>query len=272
MKMPKRDVPKTQVKQLLQKGWSVASIARRLGCCKSTVTNRLKEWGWYKTRRVPEKEKRYVPYKDPEILKRAYERTPSTRLLGVQFGVATSTIKDWMLRNRIPNNLRKAALGFDPKNPWTNETRLSRAYKKYGAKNLARKWGCDNKTIFNWLNRFKLKKRAPTGPGVVYPSTYRRRPSPGRKRLPGRLTLFLRKWVGHCQKCGDCEYLGLLDVHHFDHDRFHNEPKNLAVLCVRCHALDTREIKRVTKISTKERKCMQSAWSQWHKRWGEAKA
>ena len=35
-----------------------------------------------------------------------------------------------------------------------------------------------------------------------------------------------------CEKCGSTEHLC---VHHIDHNRKHNEPSNLQVLCKKCH-------------------------------------
>lgn len=45
--------------------------------------------------------------------------------------------------------------------------------------------------------------------------------------------------------CGRCGYDAdpvMLDVHHKDGDRTHNELQNLIVLCVWCHALETRRV------------------------------
>ena len=49
------------------------------------------------------------------------------------------------------------------------------------------------------------------------------------------------------EKCEWCPetILKLLDVHHLDHDRSHNDGSNLIVLCVRCHALETRGLVRI---------------------------
>lgn len=43
-----------------------------------------------------------------------------------------------------------------------------------------------------------------------------------------------------CSTCGFGEHELLLDVHHLDEDRSHNDLENLAVLCVMCHARITR--------------------------------
>jgi hypothetical protein len=52
----------------------------------------------------------------------------------------------------------------------------------------------------------------------------------------------------HGQKCEHCQYnerKELLDVHHIDSDRNNNEPSNLMVLCVMCHAAVTRRLAKI---------------------------
>lgn len=47
------------------------------------------------------------------------------------------------------------------------------------------------------------------------------------------------------KSCMDCGYdliEAMLDVHHIDGNRNHNDVNNLKVLCVWCHALETRNI------------------------------
>lgn len=45
-----------------------------------------------------------------------------------------------------------------------------------------------------------------------------------------------------CAKCGYKLFERMLDVHHRDGNRRHNKLENLIVLCVWCHALETRRI------------------------------
>ncbi len=46
--------------------------------------------------------------------------------------------------------------------------------------------------------------------------------------------------ASHGSKCEWCNEILLLDAHHIDHDRTNVTPDNLMVLCVYCHALETR--------------------------------
>jgi hypothetical protein len=52
----------------------------------------------------------------------------------------------------------------------------------------------------------------------------------------------LRKYGASCRRCGYKEIEKMLDVHHKDGNRAHNQISNLEVLCVWCHALYTRKI------------------------------
>jgi hypothetical protein len=47
-----------------------------------------------------------------------------------------------------------------------------------------------------------------------------------------------------CERCDYKEEVKMLDVHHIDGDRENNELENLEILCVWCHALDTRRVDR----------------------------
>ena len=42
-----------------------------------------------------------------------------------------------------------------------------------------------------------------------------------------------------CEYCGYSECVGILEVHHLDHDRDNNSEENLAILCPNCHRKDT---------------------------------
>ena len=52
----------------------------------------------------------------------------------------------------------------------------------------------------------------------------------------------LKYYGAKCNRCGYGEIEQMLDVHHRDKNREHNEIENLEVLCVWCHALETRGI------------------------------
>ena len=41
-----------------------------------------------------------------------------------------------------------------------------------------------------------------------------------------------------CMRCGWCEYPEILEVHHIDRNRTHNQPENLRVLCANCHLIE----------------------------------
>ena len=49
-----------------------------------------------------------------------------------------------------------------------------------------------------------------------------------------------KKYGKICSRCGYGEHERMLDVHHKDKNRAHNQITNLEVLCVWCHALETR--------------------------------
>jgi len=52
----------------------------------------------------------------------------------------------------------------------------------------------------------------------------------------------LRNYGAKCNHCAYDKYTEMLDVHHIDGDRSNNQIENLEVLCVWCHALETRKI------------------------------
>lgn len=51
----------------------------------------------------------------------------------------------------------------------------------------------------------------------------------------------LRHYGARCKVCDYSQDSRMLDVHHIDEDRSHNDLPNLVVLCVWCHALETRK-------------------------------
>jgi hypothetical protein len=53
-----------------------------------------------------------------------------------------------------------------------------------------------------------------------------------------------RKYGKRCCKCGYDEYEEMLDVNHKDHNRNNGKLTNLEVLCVWCHAFETRILNR----------------------------
>ena len=53
----------------------------------------------------------------------------------------------------------------------------------------------------------------------------------------------LRRYAKKCVCCGYGEIVRMLDVHHKDGDRNNGDITNFEVLCVWCHALQTRRIK-----------------------------
>lgn len=60
----------------------------------------------------------------------------------------------------------------------------------------------------------------------------------------GKASYRIRALRDYGYKCMNCEYTEddrMLDVHHIDGDRSNNELDNLKVLCVWCHALETRK-------------------------------
>ena len=243
---------KTKVRQLLKEGKTFKEIGEELGCTRGTVKNRLEEWNIT----LPARGKKKSPcknlpfYQDKDVLEKAYKEIPSTILLGEKYGVSTTTIRQWLKFHGIKITYKRVVSNADYSKPWTNEKKLKRAYAQHGATILARRWGCNRTTIFNWLRRFGIKSRSPTGPGVSYEQSY----APLRKRKPSRRASSqyesrqLKKRVGKCQLCGYQEHVELLDVHHLDRDHFNNKSSNLVVLCVLCHALDTRKVKRIDRI------------------------
>lgn len=54
--------------------------------------------------------------------------------------------------------------------------------------------------------------------------------------------------ANHGKRCEICQYddiINLLDSHHIDHDRTNFSIENLMVLCVMCHAAETRKIIKI---------------------------
>lgn len=246
-------LPKKKVLSMLKAGKTLTEIGKNFGCTRCTVKNRLMEWG-VEFQRAKPKEKRRPPYQNKETLAVAYAETPSTILLGEKYGVGAGTIRMWLHRHNIPVTYERVVSNADYSKPWTKKHVLTNAYQKKGAKALAKQWGCDASTIFNWLRRFGIPVRSPTKAGVTYEASYtplrkkRAKSLKGRRTLTGREVKELKEEAGECQRCGYNEHVELLDVHHFDHDRCNNRPSNLAVLCVMCHALDTRGIERIKKL------------------------
>jgi hypothetical protein len=60
------------------------------------------------------------------------------------------------------------------------------------------------------------------------PTTYRRRA--------------LMEFGARCNRCGYSSEVKMLDCHHKDSDRANNYLDNLEILCVWCHALETRNV------------------------------
>lgn len=52
----------------------------------------------------------------------------------------------------------------------------------------------------------------------------------------------LRHHGKKCQKCSYDQFVDMLDVHHKDGNRDNNTLENLEVLCVWCHAIETRKV------------------------------
>ncbi len=73
-------------------------------------------------------------------------------------------------------------------------------------------------------------------PGVQLPQT-------GTGTIPNKYRKKAFRWVSKvCQKCNYGKDLRMLDVHHKDGNRLNNLESNLEVLCVWCHALETRGV------------------------------
>jgi hypothetical protein len=53
----------------------------------------------------------------------------------------------------------------------------------------------------------------------------------------------LKTHGAYCDYCGYGFAVQMLDVHHIDSNRENNDLDNLQVLCVWCHALETRKVK-----------------------------
>lgn len=101
----------------------------------------------------------------------------------------------------------------------------------------------------NTFNR--LKSKSVTKSGLVFCSKDCKE---AEQRIGGKLELehyedgiasyrekAFRKIGCMCQKCGYSDDDRMLDVHHKDGNRRNNRISNLEVLCVWCHALETRK-------------------------------
>lgn len=246
-------LPKRKVLSMFKAGKTLTEIGETFGCTRCTVKNRLTEWG-VEVQRTKSEKKSKPPYQDKETLAAAYAETPSTILLGEKYNVGPGAVRAWLHRHSIPVTYKRVVSNADYSKPWTKKHVLAKAYQKKGAKALAKQWGCEATTIFNWLRRFEIPVRSPTKKGVSYEASYtplrkkRAKSLKGRRTLTGREVKELKKAAGECRRCGYSEHVELLDVHHFDRDRCNNRPSNLAVLCVMCHALDSRGVERIRKL------------------------
>jgi hypothetical protein len=52
----------------------------------------------------------------------------------------------------------------------------------------------------------------------------------------------LKEHGAFCDYCGYSLHVKMLDVHHIDNKRENNKLENLEVLCVWCHAMETRKV------------------------------
>lgn len=190
-------------------------------------------------------------YTDASVLAKAYEKLPSCGALASEvFGCSKSTIQYWMKVHGIEKNLLKTVSFADPTKPWTKRKLLERMYRRHGARALAKKWNCNPTTVWNWLIRFGIERRKPTGPGVVHKAPYealaRAKKLRGLKRpLSAYDSRKIKKETGQCERCGYNEFIEILEVHHLDRNRLNNKRRNLMVLCPNCHALDSRGILRI---------------------------
>lgn len=95
-----------------------------------------------------------------------------------------------------------------------------------------------SKSGFHFCSR-TCKDRAQHHDGIqaIHPSHYN---DPTGSRYYRKRAL--REKGKGCERCDYNEVEQMLDVHHIDGDRSNNKMKNLEVLCVWCHALDTRKV------------------------------
>ena len=96
----------------------------------------------------------------------------------------------------------------------------------------------DNKSGLNFCSR-ECKEKAQSVDGNC-PEIRPRHYVDGKFRYRSRA---IRHYGAKCNRCGYCELVQMLDVHHKDKNREHGEIENLEVLCVWCHALITRGLK-----------------------------
>lgn len=94
----------------------------------------------------------------------------------------------------------------------------------------------NSKSGFHFCSR-KCKDEAQRLEGIkeIHPSHYRNGDFAYRRyafRIKGKF----------CNKCGYDKCEQMLDVHHIDSNRSNNKIENLEVLCVWCHAFETRKI------------------------------
>lgn len=74
------------------------------------------------------------------------------------------------------------------------------------------------------------------GIGAIHPAHY------GNGKFAYRNKAF-KSLPAKCARCGYAKDKKMLDVHHRDRDRAHNHVTNLEVVCVWCHAVETRRVR-----------------------------
>ena len=250
---------KTITKQKLLDALEIFSelkdVAEYFMCSPGTIRNRLKQYNLKNPYSYIKNSKIIPRYRIKQQLEEDYKNCPSTILVAEKYGVTPSTIRHWLVRFNIPRNWKKATIGYNPDNPWTQEDVLREEYSKHGMRTLAKMWNCNVATIANWLNRFEIKKRKPTGGDIIYSRAYeslkrkanKRKNSRNIVRLSRDIKRKIKEDFGRCKLCGYDKHIEILEVHHLDRDSGNNSDDNLCVLCPNCHSLDTRKILRIDK-------------------------
>lgn len=153
---------------------------------------------------------------DDDVVIKLYLSGKSTNAIGEMFGVSHRAISDRLKRNGVYiRNKKEAAEPQRRYNTCVICGKVFSARREWG-KNYGRKT-CSPECMHTHLRNISIDRNMTHGG------------SQGRYQ---RIARESKEQV--CEECGRRDVR--LDVHHIDHDKCNNNPENLRMLCVSCHA------------------------------------
>lgn len=103
-------------------------------------------------------------YKDEETLRRLYIQEEMTVAeVARELDTAKQTLKYWLDKYDLTRSISEAqkVRRSREEDPWKDEDVLRKEYVEHerSSYDLADEWGCDSKTVRNWLERFGIERR-----------------------------------------------------------------------------------------------------------------